>query len=446
MTQVQDISHDGLKHVFTITIPQSLVEDSLNATLLEIGKTAKVAGFREGKIPMPILKQRYGANARAEALDNAISTATQKALADRKLRPAMQPQIDIVSIGEGKDVEFKLTVEVLPEFTPTDFSTLTLERFVADVEDKVVDEAITRAAKSMREPEAVTDGRAAQMGDVVVIDFDGSIDGTPRPGMKGENHKLELGSHSFIDTFEDQLVGTKVGDKKTVKVTFPADYHAADLANKQAEFIVDVKEIRAPKPVNMDDAMAAEIGFPSLDKLRERIRDDISRNYANVSRVSVKRQLMDKLADAHSFPVPQSMLEAEFNGIWQQVEDQKAKGGLSDADKAKSDEDLRKEYQKIAERRIRLGLLLAEVARAEKIDVPSAELRNALMAEARRFPGQEKAVIDYYTKAEGAIDRLRAPLLEDKVIDHIIAKAKVKETKIAADDLFKKADEADEAA
>ena len=247
-------------------------------------------------------------------LDQVVAEASEQALTENKVRPALQPQIEIVSIEANKDLEFKMAVEVLPEITPADFSKMAIERPVAEVSEKAIEDAITRAAKAMREPEAVTDGSKAKMGDVVVIDFDGSIDGEKRPGMKGEGHRLELGSQSFIDTFEEQLVGSKVGDKKTIKVTFPADYHATELAGKKAEFEVEVKELRAPKAVEMNDALATDLGFPSLEKLRERVKDDLggSSNYANISRAIAKRALMDKLADAHDFEVPASLLEAEF--------------------------------------------------------------------------------------------------------------------------------------
>ncbi len=437
MTQVQEVSSKGLMREFTVKVPQDIIDKNWTAKLEEIAKTMKMPGFRPGKVPMTVVKQRYGGSARAEIIDQTISDETEKALNERNLRPAMQPKIELVTFAEDKDLEFKLAVEVLPEVVPGDFGKIALERLVSDVDDKVIIDAINRAAKAMREPEAITESRAAKMGDVAVIDFDGSVDGKSRPGMKGENHNLELGTKSFIDNFEEQIVGMKVGDKKTIKVKFPDQYHAADLAGKQAEFAVEVKELRAHKPVEMNDELAKELGFESFDKLKERVREDIGGDYQRISRAIIKRQLMDKLADMHKFEIPASMLDAEFDAIWKQVEASKAKGDLSEDDKKKSDDDLRKEYKSIAERRIRLGLLLAEVAQKQKIGVEPAEMRNALMAEARRFPGQEKAVIDYYTQTQGAMDRIRAPLLEEKVIDHILSQTKVTEKKIDADDLIK---------
>lgn len=441
MAQIKEIRNEGLKREYAVTVPVDTVEKNFNAHLTELGKKVQIPGFRPGKIPVAILKKRYGNDVRKDVLDQTMSDATQKVLNDNNLRPAMQPKIQLVSFAEGKDVEFKVEIEILPEFTPADFTKFEIERSVADVDDKSVDEAITRAAKAMRQPVAIAEDRAAKIGDVLLINFDGTVGGVAQPGMKGEDHSLELGSKSFIDTFEEQLVGSKAGDKKVIKVTFPQNYHAENLSGKEAEFAVEIKEIREHKPVDMSDDMAKEMGFPSIEKLRERVRDDIAKNYANISRSVAKRALMDKLADAHSFDVPAGMVEAEFRSIWLQVEAAQDRGEQPEEDKGKSDDDLKKEYRAIAERRVRLGLVLAEVARLQKIDVTPDSMRNALMAEARRYPGQEKAVIDYYTNTKGALERLRAPLLEDAVIDYILTQAKITDKKIKADELLALPDE-----
>jgi trigger factor len=437
MAKAQVLKQEGLKHEFSVTVPKQVLDEQKRLRLVEIGKTAKLPGFRPGKVPMNVVEQRHGETARAEALDQAVSDAAEQTLSEHKLRPAMQPKIELISFAEDKDLEFKMAVEVLPEVKPGDFSAIALERPVAEVEAAKVDETISSFAKRMREPEIVEEKRAAKMGDILVIDFDGSVDGEKRPGMKGDDHRLELGSKSFIDNFEEQLVGSKVGDKKVISVTFPEQYHAAELAGKKAEFAVEVKELRAPKPVELNDELAKEMGFPSMDKLRERVQTDIAADYQRISRSVVKRELMDKLADSHKFEVPSGLLEAEFGSIWKQVEEAKSRGDLPAEDKNKSEDELRKEYKNIAERRIRLGLLLAEVATQNKLEVAGNELRNALMAEARKYPGQEKAVFDYYTQTQGAMERIRAPLLEEKVIDFIIGKAKVTEKKITAEELLK---------
>jgi trigger factor len=437
MMQVQEINNAGLKREFSIKIPHGDMEKALVKRLGEIGKKAKIQGFRPGKAPLSIIRQRFGHDTRHEVLDKTVTECTQKILRDNALRPAMQPQVELINGAEGQDLEFKLIVEILPEITPMDFGKLSFDRPVADVAPQAVDDVITRVSKSLREPELVTEKRAAKMGDVLVIDFDGTVDGTPFPGMKAEDHKIELGSHSFIDTFEEQLVGLKTESKKNIKVKFPADYHAKHLAGKTAIFAVAVKELRVHKPVEMNDELAKEAGFPSLDALRKHITDDTSADYAKISRSVLKRKLMDKLADAHDFSIPAGLADAEFAAIWQQVEKDKAAGSLPADEAKKSDDDLRAEYRQIAERRVRLGLLLADVAQKNKIEVKQGDLRNAMIAEARRFPGQEKAVIDYYTKTEGAVERLRAPLLEEKVVDFILAQAKITDKKITADELMK---------
>jgi len=441
MAKVQVLKQEGLNHEFSVTVPKETVAEQQRLRLIEIGKEAKLPGFRPGKVPMNVIEQRHGEAARAEAIDQAISDATEKTLSDRKLRPAMQPKIELVTFAADKDVEFKIAVEVLPEVKPADFGKIALERPTAEVDAAKVDETIIGFAKRAREPELVTEKRAAKMGDTLVINFDGSVDGEKRPGMKGDDHKLELGSKSFIDTFEEQLVGSKVGDKKTINVTFPEQYHAAELAGKKAVFEVEVKELREAKPVELNDEMAKEMGFPGIDKLRERVSGDMKADYDRLSRSVIKRELMDKLAELHTFEVPVGLLDAEFGNIWKQVEEAKARGDLPEEDKKKSDDNLRKEYKSIAERRIRLGLLLAEVATENKIEVSSTELRNALLAQARRYPGQEKAVFDYFTQTQGAMEQIRAPLLEEKVIDHIVSKTKVTEKKVTVDELMKLSEE-----
>jgi trigger factor len=441
MAQVQVLKQEGLSHEFSVVVPKQAVNDRKQVRLAEISKTAKMPGFRPGKIPMAVVEKMHGATAHAEALDDVVSDAAEQALSEHKLRPATQPKIEMVSFTEDKDVEFKMAVEVLPEVKVGDFSTITLERPIADVEAAKIDEVITNFAKQSREPELVTEDRAAKLGDVVVINFDGSVDGEKRPGMKGDSHRLELGSHSFIDNFEDQLVGSKVGDSKSINVTFPENYHAAELAGKKAVFDVEVKELRTPKAIELNDDLAKEMGFTGIDLLRDRVKEDIAADYSRISRAVIKRQLMDKLAEIYTFDVPNSLLEAEFGGIWKQVDEAKKRNELPEEDKNKSEDELRKEYRAIAERRIRLGLLLAEVSTANKIEVSGNDLRNALMAEARKYPGQEKAVFDYYTQTKGAMERIRAPILEERVIDFIVEKAKVSDKKVSVDELLKMPEE-----
>ena len=439
MTQVQvkEGKSKGLQHSLEISVPEEVVQSSITKRLQEIAKKAKIQGFRPGKAPLDLIRQRFGAEAEGDVIDRLINDTVEKEMTARKLRPAMQPKVEAIKFGEGKGLSFTLEVEVLPEVELMDFAKISLEKQVADVADKTVDEAVQRIARSMRKAEAISGKRAAKKGDVAVIDYDGTVDGVAHPGMKGDDHQLELGSNSFIEGFEEQVIGMKAGDKKDVNVTFPAEYHAAHLSGKAAVFAVTLKEIREHKPVEMNDELAKEIGFPSLEKLRERIQTDISNNYAQISRTVLKRELMDELAKKHKFELPVSMVETEFNNIWAQVQKEKAAGKLDAEEAKKSEKDLKTEYHDIAERRVRLGLLLANVAETNKIEVLPNELRNAMMAEARRYPGQEKAVFEFYTKTRGAIEQLRAPILEEKVVDFILEKAKVSEKKIDSEKLLK---------
>ena len=435
------MSHKGLSHEFSITVPFAEVDKLVTEKLVEVGSKANIQGFRPGKAPQSVIKQRYGASVRAEVLEDMITDNTQKALTERKLKPAMQPHVELVNADEGKDLEFTVKLDVLPEIKLADFSKLSFEKPVVDVPEEKVFDTIRQAAKQMREPEVVSEKRGAKKGDVVVIDFDGTVDGERQPGMKAEKHQLELGTKSFIDTFEDQLVGLKVGDSKDVKVTFPKDYHAENLAGKAAVFAVKLHEIRQHKPLVFDDALAVELGFKTIDDLKKRIADDIGAEYAKAGRMVIKRKLLDKLSDTHKFEVPNSLLDAEFDGIWKQVLEGKARGEMPEEDKGKSDDELRKEYRNIADRRIRLGLVLAEVGVEQKITATPEEMRNAMIAEARRFPGQEQMVINYFTKTEGALERLRAPIIEEKTVDYILSKAKVTEKKVSVEELMKLGDE-----
>ena len=439
--QVKEMSHKGLSHEFSITVPFAEVDKLVTEKLVEVGSKANIQGFRPGKAPQSVIKQRYGASVRAEVLEDMITDNTQKALTERKLKPAMQPHVELVNADEGKDLEFTVKLDVLPEIKLADFSKLSFEKPVVDVPEEKVFDTIRQAAKQMREPEVVSEKRGAKKGDVVVIDFDGTVDGERQPGMKAEKHQLELGTKSFIDTFEDQLVGLKVGDSKDVKVTFPKDYHAENLAGKAAVFAVKLHEIRQHKPLVFDDALAVELGFKTIDDLKKRIADDIGAEYAKAGRMVIKRKLLDKLSDTHKFEVPNSLLDAEFDGIWKQVLEGKARGEMPEEDKGKSDDELRKEYRNIADRRIRLGLVLAEVGVEQKITATPEEMRNAMIAEARRFPGQEQMVINYFTKTEGALERLRAPIIEEKTVDYILSKAKVTEKKVSVEELMKLGDE-----
>jgi trigger factor len=441
--QITETNSDGLKHEFKVTVGADDIAKRVETRLGEIGRQVRLPGFRPGKVPLTVLRQRYGSSVMGEVLERAVNEGSSEAMRERKLRPALQPKVEIVSFNEGTDLEYKLAVEVLPEVVPMNFAELSLERLKPDVPDSEVDSALERIAKQQRKHEPVD--RAAAAGDLVVIDFTGTVEGAEFPGGSAKGHRLELGSSQFIPGFEDQLSGSKAGEQRTVDVTFPADYGATDLAGKAATFAVEVKEVRAVKPQPIDESLAEAVGMENLQSLRDAVRQQIERDYGNIAHQRLKRRLLDVLAEKHHFPVPQGMVDMELDVIWKQFEAEreraKQQGGEAPVE-GKSDDELKAEYRAIAERRVRLGLLLSEVGRSNNIQVTQEEINRALGEEARRFPGQERQVIEYYRNQSGALDNLRAPIFENKVIDYILEIAQVSARAVPIAELLK--DEEDE--
>ena len=439
--QVTELSAEGLKRQFKIVVPAGDLSAKVDERLAELAKTAQMPGFRQGKVPVGLLKKQYGQALFGEALEQAVNSSTAKAIEDRGLKPALQPRVDLKTLEEGKDVEFEVVIEVLPEIGKLDFSEVELERLKAVVPEKDVEEAIGRIAKANREQKPVDPPRPAQKGDAIKIDFVGSVDGTEFPGGAAQDYTLELGSGSFIPGFEDQLVGAEVGKDVEVKVTFPADYGAPELAGKDAVFKCTIKEIHEFVDKPADDELAKKNNFENLDAMRKAVAERIGQDYAQVSRTMIKRQLLDKLADTHKFEVPEGLVEGEFNAIWQRIEEAKKSGQKIDDDEEK----MKKEYREIAERRVRLGLLLADVGRSNSIDVTPEELNQAVMREAMRYPGQERQVLEFYGKNAELKERLRAPIFEEKTVDFILELAKVSEKSVTPEELLKAAREAEEA-
>ena len=435
---ITETSADGLRREFKVVIPAKDLEERVNAQLSEIGKTVRLPGFRPGKVPMPILKQRYGQSVMGEVLDRAFNDVSAKAIEDHKLRPALQPKVEITKFEQGQDLEFSMAVEVLPEFEPASFEGVEVEKPVVEIADEQVDEALKRIASSRKTTEPLAEDRPAQTGDVLVIDFDGSVDGERRPGMKGDAFELELGSKSFIDTFEDQLVGAKPGEHRTVNVTFPESYHAAELAGKAAVFEVDVKEIRTAATPALDDEFAKGLGYEGLDGLKNAIRERFQNDYKQMSRLRAKRALLDRLAELHDFAVPAGMVDVEFEQIWRRLQDELRRGG---EEAGQDEEKLKEEYRAIAERRVRLGLVLSEIGRRNNITVAREELGQAVFAEAQRYPGQEREVFEFFKNNPQAIESLRAPVFEDKVVDFILERVKVTEKPVSAEELMRDPDE-----
>ncbi|MBI2253761.1 MAG: trigger factor [Proteobacteria bacterium] len=428
--QVTETLNQGLKREYKIAVPAAALREKVDGKLHELSHKLKIPGFRPGKVPMTLLKQRYEKDVMGEVLNESVQQSSQQLLTERKLRPAGQPKVELVGeFKEGADLEFSVAMEVIPEVTPMDFTTISLERVGVDVPETEVDESLKRIAKRQRASDPVDD--TAANGDITVIDFVGSIDGVEFEGGKAEGHYLELGSGQFIPGFEEQLVGSKKDDKKTVKVTFPAEYGNSDLAGKEASFAVTVQEVRRLKDVPVDDELAKSLGLTDLAELKKQARERIEKEYGAVARARVKRKLLDVLADNHNFTLPESLVEAEFGAIWQQIEADMKADRLDEEDKGKSEEVLKKEYRDIAERRVKLGLLLSEVGQQNNIQVPNEELSRALIQEAQRYPGQQQQVIEYYQRSPEALNQLRAPLYEEKVVDFILERAKVSERKIS---------------
>lgn len=435
--QVTETKDEGLSREFTIRVEAKDISEKVDARLGELGKDLTLPGFRPGKAPISLLKKRYGKAVMGEVLEAAVSDSSSQAIAERGLTPAMQPRIEITSFDEGKDLEYRLQVELMPEFEPADFSKISLERVTVKVSDKEVDDALTRIAEQNRRTEPVAKPRKAQAGDVAVIDFVGRTGGEEFPGGAGKDFHLELGSGRFIPGFEEQLIGVKPGDQVTVKVTFPEDYSSQDLAGKDAEFDVTVREIREYVASPVDDAMAGDMGFDNVAALRNAVRENLEREYAGMSRTGLKRQLLDKLAELHDFDVPAGMVDAEFEAIWQQFEQAREQGQIDEDDQNKSDDELKEEYRAIAERRVRLGLLLSEVGRRNNVEVGQDEVNRAILAEAQRYPGHQEAVIQHYRNNPQSLAELRAPLFENKVTDFILEMVKVTDRSGTMDDLLK---------
>jgi trigger factor len=434
--QITETNAEGLKREFTVTVASNDIEQKMQDRLSEIGRTIRLPGFRPGKVPMPVLRKRYGASVMGEVLEKAVSDSSAQAMRDHNLRPAMQPKIEIVSFKEGTDLEYKMAVELLPEIKPVDFSQLQLERLRPEIPEAEIDKAIQRIAEPNRKSEVVD--RPAASGDIAVIDFVGKVDGKEFPGGSAQGHSLELGSGRFIPGFEDQLIGTKAGEHRDVKVTFPAEYGSDELAGKDAEFGVDIKEIREKQPLVVDDDMAKELGFDALDGLRKAVREQLEREYGGIARQRLKRALLDQLAAKHDFPVPPGMVDLEFDTIWKQFQEAREQNKDEVKEEAgKSDDELKNEYRAIAERRVRLGLLLSEVGRVNAITVNQDEVNRALSEEARRHRGYEKQVVEFYRNNPEALANLRAPIFEEKVVDFITEMATVTDKTVPIDELLK---------
>ena len=445
--QVVQNTTEGLSRIITVTVPVAELNAKLDAKLTEMAPKMKLKGFRPGKVPVSHVKKTFGRDMMGEIVNDVINESSQAALDEIKVRPAAPADMKLTSdmdkvLAGSDDLAFEMALEVMPDFTPVDPKTLTLERPVYEASDEDLDEALKELAgqaKSYEDKKGKT-VKAAD-GDQVTIDYLGKLDGVAFDGGTAEDADLVIGSNRFIPGFEEQLKGAKVGDEKTIEVTFPENYQAANLAGKLATFDIKVKAIKAEVEATVDEEFAKRIGLESLDKLKDLLRQNLNQQYAGAARFKLKRALLDQLDTAHSFDLPPKMVEAEFDGIWQQVEADKAAGNLPEEDAKKSDKTLKEEYRKIAERRVRLGLVLAEIGRANNVGVTDQELNNAIMAEARNYRGQERQVLDFYRQNPNAAAQMRAPIYEEKVVDLIFNQAETTDTPITKEELLKDEDE-----
>src|SRR5215207_1602076 len=445
--QVTETLSQGLKREFKVVLPATELEQRLNSELSNIKDRVRINGFRPGKVPVGHLRKVYGRSVMADVLQNAVNEANRKIVEDNNLKLAHEPQIqfpesqeEVEKAMEAKgDLAFTVALEVLPVFELADLSDVTVKKPVADVTDAEITESLERMAKQNRSFEP-KEGAAVD-GDRVVVDFVGRIDGTDFEGGNGEDIRVELGSNTFIPGFEDQLLGLKAGDTKLVKVTFPVNYMAAHLAGKDAEFDVTVKEIEAPGELKIDDEMAKGFGMESLDKLKDAIRDAIKRDFDAQSRRKVKKDLLDSLDAKYSFELPPTLVEQEFTAVWSQVVGDMKSNNRTFEDESTTEDEAKAEYRKIAERRVRLGLVLAQIGEKSDIKISDDEVTQALIERVRQYPGQERQVWEFYQKNPQALAEIRAPLFEEKVVDQILSQVKVDEETVSKAALFSDEDE-----
>ncbi len=442
--QVTETKNEGLSREYAIVIPAADIEGRILSKLTEIGKQVNIPGFRQGKVPTKLLRQRYGQAVLGEVIQDAVVETSSQAISENSINPATQPKIDVTNFEDGEDLEYTMAVEIMPEITPVNFKTLKLERLTCEISDEEIEKSMTNIASEIVRSEPIKRARKARKDDIVVIDFVGSVDGEEFDGGKAEDFQLTLGAGRFIPGFEDQLIGAKPKEHVTVHVTFPEDYGAENLKGKDAVFEVNIKEIRERVETPIDDELAKSLGLESLDQLKEGTRQQLEQNYTMFTRNRLKRDLLDLLDEAHDFEIPPGMVETEIQSILEQFEEARRDDRLEDEDKEKSEDDVRAEYEKIGQRRVRLGLLLADVGRVNNIEVSAEEVNQAMLQEVRRYPGQERQVMEYLQQNEQAMAGLRAPIFEDKVVDFILEMAEVSDRAVSPEELMADPDQATE--
>jgi trigger factor len=441
--QVTETKAEGLKREYKLVVTAEMLDAKTTEKLEVLRKDFHMKGFRKGKAPLKLMKQHFGKSVLGEVVQETVESTVADHLKEQGHRPARQPDVKIENdtFSEGDDLKVEIAYECLPEVPQVDFAAIKLERRAVTVDDAALAEALERLAKGSVSYEAGEEGAAAENGDQVVIDFTGRVGGETFDGGEAEDYPLVLGSDSFIPGFEGQLVGARAGDEKDVEVTFPERYGAPNLAGKDAVFSVKVKEVRKPKAAEVDDALATRYGAENLDALKEQLRGRIGQEYAGASRTLLKRRLLDRLDEMVSFDLPESLVGIESRSIAHQLwhEEHPDHEGHDHPEIEPTDE-----HMKLAERRVKLGLLLADIGSREKVEIGEQELGQAIMAQARRYPGQEREFFEFVRQHREALEQIRAPLYEDKVVDLILERAEVTETPVSKDELQADLDKLDE--
>jgi trigger factor len=447
--QVTETVTEGLKREYRVVVPVTDLDARVNERLVEIKDKVRINGFRPGKVPVAHLRRIYGKSMMAEAIDAMVRESTASIVADHGLKLAMEPKVtlptaenEVTELIEGKvDLAYSIAMEILPKIELADFKSIQLEKLVADVDDAEVADALDKIAEQNRPFAAKGEGLKAETGDKVTVSFTGTIDGAPFEGGTGEDIAVLIGSNSFIPGFEEQLIGIGAGESRTVPVTFPANYLSATVAGKEAVFEVTAKSVEAPGTIAVDDELAKSLGMESLQKLRDAVKDRLVREHAATTRQKIKRALLDALDERHKFDLPPTLVEEEFTNVWRTVIGDLQSQGRSFADEDTTEEAARAEYRGIAERRVRLGLVIAEIGANNDIKVTDEEMNRALFERARQFPGQEQQIWDYYRKTPAAVASLRAPIYEEKVVDFLLELVKVSEKKVSREELYREDEE-----
>ena len=437
--QATQTKSENLTRHFEVMVPATEIEGYLTKRVAELTKTVRMQGFRPGKVPHSLIIKRYGQSLIGEVLDKVISETSSGIISEHGLKPALQPTVQITSYIQGGDLKYNLLLEILPEIKPLSIDGKTLKKYVVKVTPEKLKEDLLELLQDFKNTEVITKARAVKAGDTVTIDFDGKIaKGAKIPGGAGKNYRLKIGSNTFIPGFEDQIIGAKIAEKIKVTVPFPKDYHEKTLAGKNAEFDVVVHEIREDVPLELNDTLAKNLGFPGIEELNKSIQSRLEDQYADLSRTRLKRSLLDLLSDMHTFAIPQGMVQMEFKNIWDQFLEETRKDTsrkspeLTPAEEKK----FKAEYEKIAERRVKLGLLISEIGKEANVIVNASEINQSLSQIAKNFPGKEREVMNFYRRHPDALAGVRAPIFEEKVVDYLLSKIKVTEEEVTEEVLL----------